>query len=54
MWTAGARGRGPEAAAVMHAKVQAAVQERIRVLGHGDGAGDREAVRRCRAAGAGA
>ena len=46
----GARGRGPEAAATMHAKVQAAMRERIRVLGYDDGADDREAVRRRRAA----
>ena len=42
----GACERGPEAVAAMHAKVQEAVLERIRLLGHDDGAGDREAVRR--------
>lgn len=45
-----ARGRGPEALAAMHEKVQAAMLERIRVLGYDDGADDREAVRRCWAA----
>ena len=46
----GPRGRGLEAVAATHAKVQVAVQERVRVLGYDGGAGDREAVRSRRAA----
>ena len=46
----GARGRGSGAVATKHEKVQAAMRKRIRVLGYDDGAGDREAVRRRRAA----
>ena len=42
--------RPPPAAPAIAGEVEAPKQERIRVIGHDDGAGDREAVRRRRAA----
>ena len=39
------RGYGPDAMARLQARLREAVQARIRIIGHDDGAGDREAVR---------
>ena len=47
------RGGSPVAVAAAHEKVWDAMLERIRFLGYDDGAGDREVVRRRRAARAG-
>ena len=44
------RGYGPSSLARVEARMQEAIQVRIEVIGYDDGAGDREAVRRRRAA----
>ena len=44
------RGYGAQGMAQVQARLREAIQVRIEVLGHDDGAGDREAVRRLRAA----
>ena len=44
------KNRTPEGMAQVQARLREAVQVRIEVLGHDDGAGDREAIRRLRAA----
>ena len=44
------RGYGPDAMARVEARMQEAIQIRIEVIGYDDGVGDREIVRRRRAA----